>query len=145
MIQAIWFLSIETLLTVSTEILNGMIPEKVTWVRFPARINTVYGKLPPINDLFLKILIDICHIFLCRILDQNIFSTMQLHQNLVRQNKFFNFSPNFLYYFLLIWPFQEQFHIRLYLQKCKLVIVNSHIKTFPIMLLRQLNFGVLLA
>ena len=33
-----------------------MIPEKVTWVRFPARINTVYSKLPPINDLFLKIL-----------------------------------------------------------------------------------------
>ena len=35
---------------------SGMIPEKVTWVRFPARINTVYSKLPPINDLFLKIL-----------------------------------------------------------------------------------------
>ena len=33
-----------------------MIPEKVTWVRFPARINTVYSKLPPINDLFLNIL-----------------------------------------------------------------------------------------
>ena len=33
-----------------------MIPEKVTWVRFPARINTVYSKLSPINDLFLKIL-----------------------------------------------------------------------------------------
>ena len=35
---------------------SGMIPEKVTWVQFPARINTVYSKLPPINDLFLKIL-----------------------------------------------------------------------------------------
>ena len=35
---------------------SGMIPEKVTWVLFPARINTVYSKLPPINDLFLKIL-----------------------------------------------------------------------------------------
>ena len=32
-----------------------MIPEKVTWVRFPARINTVYSKLSPVNDLFLKI------------------------------------------------------------------------------------------
>ena len=53
--------------------------------------------------------------------------------------------PNFLYYFLLIWPFQEQFHIRLYLQKCKLVIVSSQIKIFPEMFLRQLNFGVLLA
>ena len=35
---------------------TSMIPEKVTWVRFPARINTVYNKLPPINNLFLKIL-----------------------------------------------------------------------------------------
>ena len=31
---------------------SGMIPEKVTRVRFPGRINTVYSKLPPINDLF---------------------------------------------------------------------------------------------
>ena len=31
---------------------SGMIPEKVTWVRLPARIDTVYGELPPINDLF---------------------------------------------------------------------------------------------
>ena len=29
---------------------SGMIPEKVTWVRFPARINAVYSKLPSIND-----------------------------------------------------------------------------------------------
>ena len=53
---------------------------------------------------------------------------MLLHQNIVCQNKFFNFCPNFLYYFLLIWLFQEQFHIRLYLQKCKLVVVNTEIK-----------------
>ena len=33
-----------------------MIREKVAWVQFPARIITVYCKLPPINDLFLKIL-----------------------------------------------------------------------------------------
>ena len=32
-----------------------MIPEKVSWVGFPARINTVYSNLTPINDLFLKI------------------------------------------------------------------------------------------
>ena len=50
---------------------SGMIPEKVTWVQFPARINTVYSKLPPINDLFLKILnqTDIYHRFSCRISD----------------------------------------------------------------------------
>ena len=87
--------------------------------------------------------IGICHRFSCRISGQNIFSAMLLHQNIVCQNKFFNLSPNFLYYFLLIWPFQKQFHVRSYLQKCKLVIVNSQIKMFPIILLRQLNFGVL--
>ena len=35
---------------------SGMIGEKVTWVRFPARINAVYIKLPPSSD-FLKIFI----------------------------------------------------------------------------------------
>ena len=29
---------------------NGMIPEKLTWVQFPARINTVCSKLLPINN-----------------------------------------------------------------------------------------------
>ena len=67
-----------------------MIPEKVTWVRFPARINTVYSKLPPINDLFLKILnqTDIYHRFSCRISNQKIFSAM-LHQNIVFPNNDF--------------------------------------------------------
>ena len=73
-----------------------MITEKVKWVRFPARINTVYGKLSPINDLFLKILneTDTCHRFSCRILDPEMFSAM-LHQNIVRQNEFFKFPPTF--------------------------------------------------
>ena len=87
---------------------SGMIPEKVTWVRFPARINTVYSKLSPITDLFLKILnqTGICQVFRCscRISDQKIFSAM-LHQNIVHQNKFFNFSPNSLHSFVMIWPF----------------------------------------
>ena len=46
-----------------------MIPEKVIWVRFPASINTVYSKLPPINDLFLKTL---NQTYLAQIFFQNI-------------------------------------------------------------------------
>ena len=93
---------------------------------------------------FWKLLIKhIWHRFSSRISDPKFFSAM-LHQNIVRQNKFFNFSPNFLHSFMLIWPFQKQFHFSLYLQGCKLGIVNSQIKIFQIMLLRQLNFGVLL-
>ena len=44
------------------------------------------------------------------------------------------FLPQLSVFFLLIWPFQEQFHIRLYWQNCKLLIVNSQIKIFPKML-----------
>ena len=51
-----------------------------------------------------------------------------LHQNIVRQNKFFNFSPNFLHSFMLIWLFQDQLHFRLYLQSCKLVIAFKAIE-----------------
>ena len=60
-----------------------MIPEKVTWVQFPARINTVYSKLPPINNLFLKILNQTL-IFAIHFLaeDQKIFSAM-LPQSIV--------------------------------------------------------------
>ena len=106
-----------------------MIPEKVTWVQFPARINTVSGKLPPYNDLFLKILKQIFGMdFLAEYQIKIFFSAMLLHQNIVRQNKFFNFPPQLFVFFLLIWPFQEQFHIRLYWQNCKLLIVNSQIK-----------------
>ena len=81
---------------------SNVIPEKVTWVWFPARINTFYSKLPPVNYLLLKVLnqTGICHRFSCRISDQKTFSAM-LHQNIVRQNKFFNFSPNFLHF--LCW------------------------------------------
>ena len=106
-----------------------MIPEKVTWVQFPARINTVSGKLPPYNDLFLKILKQIFGMdFLAEYQIKIFFSAMLLHQNIVRQNKLFNFPPQLFVFFLLIWPFQEQFHIRLYWQNCKLLIVNSQIK-----------------
>ena len=115
-----------------------MIPEKVTWVQFPAKINTVYGKLPPYNDLFLKILKQIFGMdFLAEYQIKIFFSAMLLHQNIVRQNKFFNSPPpppQLFVFFLLIWLFQEQFHIRLYWQNCKLLIVNSQIKIFPKML-----------
>ena len=84
-----------------------MIPEKVTWVQFPAKINTVYGKLPPYNDLFLKILKQIFGMdFLAEYQIKIFFSAMLMHQNIVRQNKFFNSPPppsphthNFLYSF----------------------------------------------
>ena len=90
-----------------------MIPEKVTWVQLPARINTVYSKLSPINDLFLKILneTDTSHRFSCRILDPKMFSAM-LHQNIVRKNKFFKLTQTFAFC-MLICVFQQQFHFRL--------------------------------
>ena len=36
---------------------SGMIPEKVTWIQFPARISIVYSKLLPINGLVFEFLI----------------------------------------------------------------------------------------
>ena len=105
-----------------------MIPEKVTWVQFPARINTVYSKLPPINDLFLKILnqTDICHRFSFRISDQKFFSAMLL-QNIVHWNKFFNFLYNFLHSFMLIWPLQ--------------ILLISWLLIKKVSVLRFLHFG----
>ena len=84
------------------------------------------------------------HRFSCRMLDQKTFSAI-LHQNIIRQNKFFNFSPNFLH-FLCWFGYSNNNSILgyIYLQGCKLVIANSQIKIFPIMLLWQLSFGVLL-
>ena len=149
MILAIWFCSLELYWQYLHKSWwsSGMIPENVTWVRFLARINTVYSKLSPIKDLFLKIL-NQTYIFAIDFLPEyqirNFFSAM-LHQNIVHWNKFFNFSSNFLHSFMLIWPFQKQFLFSLYLQYCKLVTVDSQIKIFPLMLLRQLNFDILLA
>ena len=40
-----------------------MIPEKVTWVQFLARINTVCSKLLPMNNLFFQYLIKHSYIF----------------------------------------------------------------------------------
>ena len=56
-----------------------------------------------------------------------------LHQNIVRQNKFFNFSPNFLH-FLCWFGHSNNNSILGYISGRKLVIVNSQIKIFPIML-----------
>ena len=148
MILAIWFCSLELYgkYLQKSWWSSGMIREKVTWVRFITRINAVYSKLPPINDLFLKILnqTDVFHRLSFRISDQKIFSAM-LHQNIFRWNKLFNFLSNFLHSFMLIWTFQKQFQFSFYLQCCKLMTVNSQIKIFPLILSRQLNFGALLA
>ena len=37
---------------------SGMIPEKVTWVRFPVRISPVFSKLAQSNDLIFQFLIE---------------------------------------------------------------------------------------
>ena len=60
-------------------------------VGFPARINTIYIKLLPINDLFLKILKKTL------ILDIDFLAEYRIR-------KFFQLC--------CIWPFQEQFHYR---------------------------------
>ena len=62
---------------------SGIISKKVTWVRFPPRINTVYSQLPPINDLFLKSLNQtyISKIFSCRMSDQKIFQLCCIKPN----------------------------------------------------------------
>ena len=102
----------------------------VKHIRFRARISTVYSKLPPVNDLFSKILnqTDICHRFSCRISSE----IFQLCCIRIQFAKFFNFSPNFLHSFMLILPFQEQLYFRLYFQSCKLVIFNSQIDVSPL-------------
>ena len=51
---------------------NGIIPEKVTWVQFPAWINTVCSKLLPINTLFFQYLISRVTYLLLQIFLQNI-------------------------------------------------------------------------
>ena len=59
---------------------SGMIPEKMSWVWFPARISTVYSKLPSVNALVFKFLVKHLHIcsykFSYRISDQEICSAM---------------------------------------------------------------------
>ena len=118
-----------------------MIPEKVTWVQFPARINTVYSKLPPINDLFLKIL-NQTQIFAIDFLPEyqirNFFQLLCCIRTQFVETNSSTFCLTFC--IMLIWPFQKQFLFSLYLQRCELAIFNSQIKIFPLMLLMQLNF-----
>ena len=85
---------------------TGMIPEKVTWVQFSARISTVYSKLLSINDLFFKFSIKLFHIcsdkFSYRISDLEICSAMLC--------KFCNFSPIFsIFYANLAIPTKVSF------------------------------------
>ena len=73
-----------------------MMPETVTWVRSPARIGAACSKILPLNDLACRFLIKhlhICYKFFHRISDQEVCLAM-LHQIIVFQNKFYNFSPN---------------------------------------------------
>ena len=107
-----------------------MIPEKVTWVRSPTRINTIYSKLPPVNDLLSTFLIK--HSYLPQIFLQNIIRKFFLLCCIrIQFVKFFNFSPNFLHSFTRILPFQEELYFRLYFKSCKLVIFNSQINVSP--------------
>ena len=43
-----------------------IIPEKVIWGQFPARVNTIYSKILPINDLVSQFLIKHLHICSCK-------------------------------------------------------------------------------
>ena len=63
-------------------VVSGMITEKMTWVRFPARISAVYSKLFPINETVFQFLIKRLHI--C----SDIFSLL-----------FSNFSPIFSFFY----------------------------------------------
>ena len=70
-----------------------MIPKRVTWIRFPAKISVVYSKLIAINDLLFQFSIKHLHIWICyklsyRISDQEIYSGILY--------KFCIFSPFFL-------------------------------------------------
>ena len=84
-----------------------MLPEKVTWVQFPARISDIYTKLLPINDLvfqFLIIHLDSCYQFSYRKPDQKICLAM-LH-------KFCDFSSIFLFCHVhLVIPEKRPFQV----------------------------------
>ena len=49
-----------------------MIPKRVTWIRFPAKISVVYSKLIAINDLVFQFSIKHLHIWICYTFLQNI-------------------------------------------------------------------------
>ena len=123
-----------------------MIPEQVAWVRFPARINTAYSKLPSINDLLLKILYQ-TQIFAIDILVEyqirKFFQLCCIKIQFIKTNSS-TFPPtSCIFYVDLAIPITVPFQV--ILQSCKLVIDKWQIKTFPIMLSRQLNSCVLLA
>ena len=151
MIQTIWFLFTGTVLTVlywyDSIVLVWYLKKWPGFDSQPGSILSIYSKLSPVNDLFLKIL---KHIYLPYIFLQNIrsehFFSYAASENIVHQNKFFNFSSNFLH-FSCWFGYSSNNSILgyIYLQSWKLLIVNLQIKISPIMLSRQLNFGVLLA
>ena len=82
---------------------RGVISEKSTWVRFPAKINIAYNKLAPINDLFLiKFLMKrryMLYIFLQNIKSGNLFSYTESEYRSSKNSV--GFSLNFL--ILLCW------------------------------------------
>ena len=103
MIQTIWFLFTGTVLTVlywyDSIVLVWYLKKWPGFDSQPGSILSIYSKLSPVNDLFLKIL---KHIYLPYIFLQNIrsehFFSYAASENIVHQNKFFNFSPNFLHF-----------------------------------------------
>ena len=104
----------------------GMVPVKVTWVQFPARISTAYSKLLPINDLILIKHLHICsYKFSYRMSDQEIWSAMLY----ISSATFLGFFPPFMQ----IWPFQEKSYFKLYLKifkqwiyvLCNLYLINQ--------------------
>ena len=112
-----------------------MIPEKVTWVRLPARISAAYRKLLPLNNSVFQFSIKhlhICYKFSYRISDQEVCLAL-LNQNIVLQNKFCNFSPNF--FILLCWfGYSKNNSISGYIYK----VVNSRYKNY-VLFISQIN------
>ena len=111
-----WYLFMYTVLAVSMISCwsAGMIPEKVTWIQFSARISTVYSKPLPINDLIFQFLIK--HLHICSykfLIEYQIRKYVQLC--CVSSTTFSQYFQSFM----LIWPFQEKSHFRLYLQSSK--------------------------
>ena len=73
-----------------------MIPEKVTWVQFPARINTACSKLLPIYNLIFQYLIKHSYIFALI----NILKEYQIRKYVqLRCKSFATFSQFFLFFY----------------------------------------------
>ena len=112
----------QTVLTVSMRSWwsASMISKKVTWLKFPARISTVYtvySTLIPNNELVFKFLIKVYIFASIKFLTE--YLTRKYAQLCcINSATFFQF----FHYFLLIWSFQGKSHFRSYLQSCKEIV-----------------------